>query len=135
MLRCLEIEDARDYIAGRSVEKEAAENEEIRDYGQVIMSKGREGHQIHLISIIGEVEGVPDIVGNIKVEAEIQYAQKRKSSDLFFFGDSFCKEEKRYKDKSENAAINVGKNIITAASDCGSQTCKMVCKEIIKIEI
>ena len=37
--------------------KEAAENEEIRDYGQVIMSKGREGHQIHLISIIGEVEG------------------------------------------------------------------------------
>ena len=73
---------------------------------------------------------MPDIVGNIKVEAEIQYAQKRKSSDLFFFGDSFCKEEKRYKDKSENAAINVGKNIITAASDCSFKGGKMICKKV-----
>ena len=37
--------------------RETAENEEIRDYGQVLMAKGKQGHQIHLISIIGEVEG------------------------------------------------------------------------------
>ena len=46
-------------------EKEKTENEDsIKEYGQITLDENREEHKIHLLSIIGEIEGHENLSGN-----------------------------------------------------------------------
>ena len=48
-------------------EKEKTENEDsIKEYGQLTLDENREEHKIHLLSIIGEIEGHENLSGNSK---------------------------------------------------------------------
>lgn len=48
-------------------EKEKTENEDsIKEYGQITLDENREEHKIHLLSIIGEIEGHENLSGNSK---------------------------------------------------------------------
>ena len=46
-------------------EKEKNENEEIKDMGQLTLEQ-KQGHKIHLMSIIGEIEGHETLSPNAK---------------------------------------------------------------------
>lgn len=41
-------------------------NEQIREYGQVVLKENKSRHQIYLLSIIGEIEGHEHSPGNVK---------------------------------------------------------------------
>ncbi len=48
-------------------EKEKTETEDsIKEYGQLTLDENREEHKIHLLSIIGEIEGHENLSGNSK---------------------------------------------------------------------
>ena len=47
-------------------EKEKNENEEIKDMGQLTLEQGESRHRIHLLSIIGEIEGHETLSPNAK---------------------------------------------------------------------
>lgn len=47
-------------------EKEKNENEEIKEMGQLTLEEGKEHHKIHLLSIIGEIEGHEVLSSNTK---------------------------------------------------------------------
>lgn len=48
-------------------EEEKQENQEsIREYGQIILEKGDKNEKIHLLSIIGEIEGHENLGSNVK---------------------------------------------------------------------
>lgn len=47
-------------------ENQDSKNDEIKEYGQVTLDENKEAHNIHLISIIGEVEGHENLSGNSK---------------------------------------------------------------------
>ena len=48
-------------------EKEKTENaDSIKEYGQLTLDENREEHKIHLLSIIGEIEGHENLSGNSK---------------------------------------------------------------------
>ncbi|NLK77505.1 MAG: Clp protease [Clostridiales bacterium] len=47
-------------------EKEKNENEEIKEMGQLTLEQGKEKHKIHLLSIIGEIEGHEVLSANTK---------------------------------------------------------------------
>ena len=47
-------------------EKNKNENEEIREMGQMTLEQGKENHKIHLLSIIGEIEGHESLSPNAK---------------------------------------------------------------------
>ena len=48
-------------------EKEKTENEDsIKEYGQLTLDENREEHKIHLLSIIGEIEGHENLSGDSK---------------------------------------------------------------------
>ena len=48
-------------------EEEKTENEDsIKEYGQLTLDENREEHKIHLLSIIGEIEGHENLSGNSK---------------------------------------------------------------------
>ncbi len=38
-------------------EQEETKNEQIREMGQILLEENRQNYRIHLLSIIGEVEG------------------------------------------------------------------------------
>ena len=50
----------------RQQEKNKDENEEIMDMGQVTLDQGESRHKIHLLSIIGEIEGHETLSPNAK---------------------------------------------------------------------
>ncbi len=50
----------------RQQEKNKNENEEIMDMGQVTLEQGESRHKIHLLSIIGEIEGHETLSPNAK---------------------------------------------------------------------
>ena len=50
----------------RQQEKNKNENEEIMDMGQVTLDQGESRHKIHLLSIIGEIEGHETLSPNAK---------------------------------------------------------------------
>ena len=47
-------------------EQEAAENEKMEEYGQMTLENNERKKKIHLLSIIGEVEGHENLSGNAK---------------------------------------------------------------------
>ncbi|MEH2941953.1 ATP-dependent Clp protease proteolytic subunit [Lachnospiraceae bacterium KK002] len=47
-------------------EKEKNENEEIKDMGQLTLEQGESRHRIHLLSVIGEIEGHETLSPNAK---------------------------------------------------------------------
>lgn len=47
-------------------QKRQEDNEQIREYGQVVLKENRSKHQIYLLSIIGEIEGHEHSPGNVK---------------------------------------------------------------------
>ncbi len=47
-------------------ENKQAENEEIKEYGQMELAENRQQHKIHLLSIIGEIEGHECLSSNTK---------------------------------------------------------------------
>ena len=47
-------------------EKEHNENEEIKEMGQLTLDQGKARHKIHLLSIIGEIEGHESLSPNAK---------------------------------------------------------------------
>ena len=47
-------------------EKNKNENDEIKDMGQITLEQGKEKHKIHLLSIIGEIEGHEALSANTK---------------------------------------------------------------------
>lgn len=47
-------------------EKNKNENDEIKDMGQLTLAEGNEKHKIHLLSIIGEIEGHENLPANTK---------------------------------------------------------------------
>lgn len=47
-------------------EKEQNENEEIKEMGQLTLDQGKARHKIHLLSIIGEIEGHESLSSNAK---------------------------------------------------------------------
>ena len=47
-------------------EQEQNENEEIKDVGQLTLNQNRQKHRIHLLSIIGEIEGHETLPANTK---------------------------------------------------------------------
>ena len=47
-------------------EKNKNENDEIKDMGQITLEQGKENHKIHLLSIIGEIEGHEALSANTK---------------------------------------------------------------------
>lgn len=47
-------------------EIEQKEREEIRETGQLTLAHSRENHRIHLLSVIGEIEGHECLSGNVK---------------------------------------------------------------------
>ncbi|MEG0962518.1 MAG: ATP-dependent Clp protease proteolytic subunit [Lachnospiraceae bacterium] len=50
----------------RQQEKNESENDEIREMGQLTLEQGKEKHKIHLLSIIGEIEGHETLSSNTK---------------------------------------------------------------------
>ncbi|POP31927.1 Clp protease [Lactonifactor longoviformis] len=50
----------------KELEKTAAQNEQIQEFGQVILNENNEDHRIHLLSIIGEIEGHESLSNNSK---------------------------------------------------------------------
>ena len=50
----------------RKLKNEEAREERIKETGQVLLEEGEEGAHIHLISIIGEIEGHENLSGNTK---------------------------------------------------------------------
>ena len=51
---------------GEKAGREADVQEEIRETGQIEMTDGRTGHRIHLLNIIGEIEGHECLASNVK---------------------------------------------------------------------
>lgn len=47
-------------------EKNQGENEEIKEMGQLTLEQGKDRHKIHLLSIIGEIEGHESLSPNTK---------------------------------------------------------------------
>lgn len=47
-------------------EKKQNENEEIKEMGQITLDQGKSRHKIHLLSIIGEIEGHESLAPNTK---------------------------------------------------------------------
>lgn len=47
-------------------EKNKNENDEIKDMGQITLEQGKEKHKIHLLSVIGEIEGHETLSPNTK---------------------------------------------------------------------
>ena len=45
---------------------EQKDNEEIKDMGQITLDSSRQKHKIHLLSIIGEIEGHECLSNNTK---------------------------------------------------------------------
>ena len=76
------------------------------------------------------METMPDIVGKIDVEAEIHDSEQGDGHKLFLARNGICEEIKRNKNNGCHSAENIGKNIFTAAADCGINACKVICKEI-----
>ena len=50
----------------KELDKTAAQNEQIQEFGQVILNENNEDHRIHLLSIIGEIEGHESLSNNSK---------------------------------------------------------------------
>lgn len=50
----------------QKIKNEEAREERIKETGQVLLEDGRKGAHIHLISIIGEIEGHENLSGNTK---------------------------------------------------------------------
>ena len=55
----LEAQKGREEVEERKEKKEEQklEDEKISEYGQVVLEKGKRGEKIHLLSVIGEIEG------------------------------------------------------------------------------
>lgn len=53
-------------MSGKKVEEEKHRNERIEETGQVTLDKNEKANSIHLITIIGEVEGHDNLGGNSK---------------------------------------------------------------------
>lgn len=51
----------------RELDKEEKQDEKIENYGQVVLDENETKHKIHLLTIIGEVEGHENIGNNSKV--------------------------------------------------------------------
>jgi ATP-dependent protease ClpP protease subunit len=49
-----------------SEEKDQQENDQIKDMGQITLNEGEDEHQIHLLTIIGEIEGHDCLSNNTK---------------------------------------------------------------------
>lgn len=58
---------SRDEKENKRDEKEEKKDEKVEKYGQVILDESRTQHRIHLITIIGEIEGHENIGSNSKV--------------------------------------------------------------------
>ena len=76
------------------------------------------------------MKSVNNEVGDIKVECRKEKTEEKSVGNLFFEGDFFAEKIKRNKHKSEHSAVNVGDNRVTAASDCGHNRGKVICKKI-----
>lgn len=50
----------------KELEKTSAQNEQIQEFGQVILNENNQDHKIHLLSIIGEIEGHESLSNNSK---------------------------------------------------------------------
>lgn len=53
-------------MAGKKVEEEKHRSEKIEENGQVTLDKNEKAHTIHLISVIGEIEGHDNLGNNSK---------------------------------------------------------------------
>ena len=53
-------------MASKKVEEEKHRSEKIEETGQVTLDKNGKAHSIHLISVIGEVEGHDNLSNNSK---------------------------------------------------------------------
>lgn len=69
VLEAEKMENGRTLNGGQGKEQADEENqkeEQIRETGQLELSEGRRGNHIHLLSIIGEIEGHENLSGNTK---------------------------------------------------------------------
>ena len=78
---------------------------------------------------------VPNIIEHIEIEAEIYKPEKKHICYLFSYGYAFAEKIERDKYYRCHSAIDIGKNIGSAASYCWSDACKMICEKVEYLEI
>ena len=104
-----------------------------------LICHGEQDERIHeresVGQIVREVECVPNIIEHIEIEAEIYKPEKKHICYLFSYGYAFAEKIERDKYYRCHSAIDIGKNIGSAASYCGSDACKMICEEVEYLEI
>ena len=54
------------YMSNKKIEEEKHRSDKIEETGQVTLDKNEKAHTIHLISVIGEVEGHDNLSNNSK---------------------------------------------------------------------
>lgn len=81
------------------------------------------------------MECMPDIIEHIEIEAEIYKPEKKHIG--YFFSYRYALAEKIERDKyyCRHSAIDIGKNIGSAASYCGRDACEVICEEVEDLEI
>ena len=76
------------------------------------------------------METVPNVVQEVNIEAEIQQSEQKNICNLFFYAYLSRIEIKHAENQREYTAVNVGQNVIAAASYSCLGAGEMVSEEI-----
>ena len=112
---------------------------ELGNVSERLICHGEQDERIHeresVGQIVREMECMPDIIEHIEIEAEIYQPEKKHVCNLFSYGYALAEKIERDEYYCRHSAIDIGKNIGSAASYCGRDACEVICKEVEYLEI
>ena len=56
----------------------------VKEYGQAVLNNPKTNHQIHLLNVIGEIEGHENLSGSTKTMNACLRQQKQQNMSMFF---------------------------------------------------
>ena len=112
---------------------------ELGNVSERFICQGEQDERIHeresVGQIVREMECMPDIIEHIEIEAEIYQPEKKHICNLFSYRYALAEKIERDEYYCRHSAIDIGKNIGSAASYCGRDACEVICKKVEYLEI